>query len=205
MNLMDFFYKQFDASITHIAPSSTPKDASFHLSPCDIVATYSEASEYTIDNVFRGEGPGISFAIGVLKALVAKQRAASYCPAFFDQMSVAVNGDVYPCFMFIGDENFRMGNILRDHFPNEASISVFERYLREFGANPVGREAWYSPLSFGCIAGDYLSASAGNLGSHYFASLTEGVIASTLLALGRHYEDLPGLKVEDLRRWEISE
>lgn len=205
IDLMDFFWDEFGHQVSHIAPASTPKNSSFHLLPEQVAESYAEATRYSVDNVFGGNGPAISFVIGVLRRLLTKQRALSCCPAFFDQMSIAVNGDAYPCFMFIGDDKFRMGNVLRDSFPNEASIRVRNTYLREFETNWSGKSSWYAPLSFGCVAGDYLASATGGLGSNYFESVWETIIENVLVSMGKHYDDLSTLTVENLRRWEMDE
>ena len=123
---------------------------------------YRDAARRTVDNVFRLKGPTLSAAVDIIERIATKKRASEYCPAFFSQISVATDGSVYPCFMFIGNKYFDLGNLLTDEFPSVHSIEVINRYFKEFGTEPSGTRRWYGSLFGGCIAGEFVTA--GTLG-----------------------------------------
>jgi radical SAM protein with 4Fe4S-binding SPASM domain len=144
---------------------------------------YGEAARRTVDNVFRAKGPTLSTALEIIERIATKNRKSEYCPAFFRQLSVAADGSLYPCFMFIGDPAFNMGNLLDDALPSERSVSVINRYFKEFGTEPRGTHRWYGPLFGGCIANDYLTA-----GTFAFRdeSVRVAIIQQCLLGVARN-------------------
>ncbi len=52
-------------------------------------------------------------AMGLLKP--GTTASPHYCNAGVSPLTVAANGDVYPCFMFINKEGFRLGHVGADH------------------------------------------------------------------------------------------
>ena len=46
-----------------------------------------------------------------LKQLLYKKKNNQYCGVSRSMRGIAVNGDIYPCHRFVGDNNFKMGNI----------------------------------------------------------------------------------------------
>jgi radical SAM protein with 4Fe4S-binding SPASM domain len=159
-----------------------------------LVPLYREAARYTVKNRFSGRGPLLSLASDIITQIVEKRRSLIYCPAFFEQLSIATDGSVYPCFMFIGDPAFRFGNILADEFPTKESSQLFSRYAAEFGQSSVGTEEWYAPFFGGCIAGDYITNSDMSIRSWtpiYEAMIEECLLAvatqGTLSGAGRSY------------------
>jgi radical SAM protein with 4Fe4S-binding SPASM domain len=113
----------------------------------------------------------------------------SFCPAFFTQMSIAADGSVFPCFMFMGDQEFNMGNILTDSFPSSRSIALLRRYFDEFGATVHGTRSWYAKLSGGCVAGNYISS--GELSARASGPLFEAMIEECLVAIAAHQGEAP--------------
>jgi hypothetical protein len=86
--------------------------------------------------------------------------------------------------MFIGDGNFKMGNILHDDFPNDQSRRVMTRYFEEFGLAPTGTSKWYAPLSSGCIAGEYIMTSS--LKTRSLGPFFEAMAEECLVAVAHH-------------------
>ncbi|MGW3660710.1 radical SAM protein [Streptomyces sp. NPDC005151] len=180
VNLLDFFHEMTGQRTFHIAPAFLPKQrdksqgpgqlifrgttvqelGKEHLSADVLSGVYREAARYTMKNVSRGTGPRLSFADEMVRKVLARRPSTTYCPAFFNQLSVAVDGSAYPCFMFIGDPRFRLGNLLTDDLPLPGTAAVLGRYFSEFGTSPVGTEKWFAPLNSGCVAGEYITSSS---------------------------------------------
>jgi uncharacterized protein len=160
------------------------------LDPASIIPSYRDAARSTVDNLFKGDGSMLSFAHDMTLQLLERSPTTQYCPAFFHQLSLAIDGSAYPCFMFIGDPRFRMGNIMSDTFPTKQSTEIISRYFREFGFNVTGTREWYAPLHSGCIAGEYVTSST--LAERTLEPLMEaiaeecvlGVSACTEIAMG---------------------
>jgi radical SAM protein with 4Fe4S-binding SPASM domain len=207
VDLLEYFNDELNVSQPHIGWSYLPrpklssdayqKEAGIfrkdietqvhqHL-PVELVAKlFGEAARKSIENVISGKGAALTFVIGILKLLAERKAAKGYCPAFSSQLSIAANGNVYPCFMFIGDPSMRMGNIFDESFPGKEAYMVWDRYKDEFGEKATGSDAWYAGLIAGCIAGDYIAT--GNLNERIYEPVQEALIREVILGLARHIE-----------------
>lgn len=200
IDLMDFFSERTGQRIFHIAPSSTPEPNAyladngqkiFRIAQAEkneialdmdtIIQLYRDATRYTVRNFLRGSGPLLEFAHRVIEQVLMRKPSLTYCPAFFNQLSVAADGSVFPCFMFIGDPKFNLGNLLTDEFPTKNGSAVFKRYFEDFGFAPLGTDSWYKGLFGGCVAGDYISTNT--LNTRYMAPMYEAIIEECLIEL----------------------
>lgn len=185
--LMNFFYEKTGQRIIHLAPVFLPKPGNDEISRDPdyidfetLAEDYREAARLSIANLLRNEGPVLEFAQRVVEHLATRIPAKTYCPAFFTQLSIGMDGAVYPCFMLVGHKEYLMGNLLQDSFPGASSKRVLERYFEEFtGWNA----AWYSCLSEGCIAGEYLVT--GNLRERVMAPMQRAIAEECVLGLAR--------------------
>jgi uncharacterized protein len=201
-DLMDFFHEATGQRVFHIAPVSLPaprrnqatvslqmvfrgeavsQQEQDYIPVEELIPLYREATRYTVRNLFASRGPLLAMANGIVEQIANRKPNPTYCPAFFHQLSIATDGSVYPCFMFIGDPKFRLGNILTDEFPTQDSTALFRRYFEEFGFAPTGSRAWYAPLLSGCVAGEYISS--GTMSARVLAPLYEAMIEECLLGV----------------------
>ncbi|MDR4497953.1 MAG: radical SAM protein [Candidatus Scalindua sp.] len=199
VDLMDFFYNSTGLLDVHIAPVALPvgrqgqgneqkifRDReAFSLTTCDsldnknLVRLYREATRYSIRNLFSGKGPTLSIVNSIISRLAMGNRSNEYCRAFNSQISIGIDGSVFPCFMFAGDPAFRYGNILTGTFPSKESIEVFRRYFAEFGHVPTGTSEWYEPLFNGCIAADYIATNT--LAERYWLPVYQAIIEECIM------------------------
>lgn len=202
VDLMDYFHQLTGQDAFHISPVFVPRpgrdeiDARSqlvfrgeslqqlrptYLSPEEVIPLYRAAACRTIESLLAGRGPKLSFAVQMIQNLAARKASGAYCPAFFDQLSLTVDGAAYPCFMFIGDPRFRMGNLLTDELPMPGAQRVLARYFREFGSSPLGTDAWFEPLNAGCVAGEYITSST--LGDRTLAPVMEAIAEECVLGI----------------------
>ena len=184
-DLMEFFYEQTGKRILHIAPAFLPRpDAkevnarNDYLELVTLAEDYRMAARVSIANLQRGEGPILQFAYRVAEHIATRISAQTYCPAFFSQITVATNGTVYPCFMFVGDARYSMGNVIDGSFPDGNAARVLRRYFEEFSARP---QAWYNCLSEGCVAGEAIVA--GNMSEPVLAPIQQAIAEECVLQL----------------------
>jgi uncharacterized protein len=192
-DLMQYFYETAGVERVHITSvtlarplgleSNSNRQPDGGLSSNTLAQLYGEAARRTVDNVFRARGPTLSTALDIIERIATRNPGSEYCPAFFKQLSVAEDGSLYPCFMFIGDAAFHLGNLLEDTFPTERGVSVLARYIKEFGTEPSGTHRWYRGLFGGCIAGDYLER--GSLASRE-ETVRVTMIQECLLGIARN-------------------
>lgn len=119
VNLLDYF-EALGARGISIVPVAVPPG-----SPLDVFAdrmfpkmlvAYREAIAFTLRRL--REGRHIRFglfeeALGILKDNIPTQR--HYCDAGTTTLTIAANGEIYPCFMFINNHAFRLGHVGGDH------------------------------------------------------------------------------------------
>ncbi|SHI51433.1 uncharacterized protein SAMN02745975_00035 [Geosporobacter subterraneus DSM 17957] len=79
-------------------------------------------------------------------------KRVSGCGAGSEYLAITPEGDIYPCHQFVGNERFKMGNLLENQFSNEIQ--------REFGNahvynKPQCRECW---AKFYCSGGCHANA-----------------------------------------------
>jgi len=70
----------------------------------------------------------MSYIYYILRLIVTKTRNPRMCSGGREFITIAANGDVYPCHMFIGDDDFKMGNVHDDDFPGDKFERIRERF-----------------------------------------------------------------------------
>ncbi len=123
--LLDFIADEFGIVAPHITLACLPDGHS--LMPADAGAAaldkdYLDAVELSVtrilDDTTSGDvsstGPRLSYVADVMRALARKSATAAMCSAGTTQLVVDSHADVYPCWMFAGKPEFRMGNIVND-------------------------------------------------------------------------------------------
>lgn len=191
VDLMEFFHRQTDRRVLHIAPAFLPRpaklrsrDQSEYVELASLAEDYRIAARVSIQNLVRGEGPILQFAYQVAEHLATRTPAQTYCPAFFTQITVATDGSVYPCFMLAGDSAYCMGNLLDGSFPGPAAARVLRQYFEEFNARP---HTWYSCLCQGCVAGEAIVA--GTMSEPVFAPIQQAIAEECVLQLAAHIQN----------------
>jgi len=174
-DLMDFFASMTSQHLFHIAPGQIPGAV-----PMDkLIPLYRNAAAYTVKNIVAGKGPLLSFASSIVEQIVNQR--LTYCPAFLHQLSITLNSCAYPCFMFIGDRSFRLGNILTRTFSSYESAIVLKRHFKELGLDPSGSQNWYAPLLSGSVAGEHITTNI--LGLRNTVPVYEAMIEECLMGV----------------------
>lgn len=118
-DLVDWFH-QLGAQLIHIVPVTVPEgdelDVFFSEHFDDMVEGFREAVRMT----FRAVDEGRTLRFGMVQEAMqllqrGKAESPHYCNAGVNTLTVAATGEVYPCFMFINKEGFRMGHVGRSH------------------------------------------------------------------------------------------
>jgi len=156
--LMDFFTDEFDLSEVHIPPVALSGEDPLALDHDTEKDIYRAAVEYSTDNLLKGKSACLSFAARLMRAYTGEKPVAYYCPAGFSTLSVDPEGNVFPCFMLTGIEDFTLGNVFDPEFPDpEKSGPITERLLaNEKHNDPECLQCWASPFCSGCIGADYI-------------------------------------------------
>lgn len=114
------YFHELGASKINIVPVSVPRgddlDVFFSEMFDEMVRGYQEAVRLT----FAAKRAGSNLKFGMVEEALTllepgKLDSRHYCQAGVSTLTVAANGDVYPCFMFINKPDFHLGNVEDGH------------------------------------------------------------------------------------------
>jgi radical SAM protein with 4Fe4S-binding SPASM domain len=136
---MNFLAVEFGVNEPHIAVASLPDG--HPLMPVGEAAEamdrgFSDAVDLSVANILAERlsggsetGPRLSYVADMMRALAERSATSAMCSAGTAQIVVDAHADVYPCWMFAGKPDFRMGNILEDGLERMLSGDVIARVL----------------------------------------------------------------------------
>jgi uncharacterized protein len=76
-----------------------------------IKAEWTKVAEYFIEHVKHGEIKPVSNLVRILIQLHKRKKTVYGCTAGWSQVAVVPSGDIYPCHRFVGESDWKMGNI----------------------------------------------------------------------------------------------
>lgn len=122
IQLIEYFDQYFKDISLHIAPVSGNKEECFVLQDRQ---TFIDSVEPLI-----AKGRKSSYVIldDMLDSLNHPIERDNYCDAGTDLISVSSKGDIYPCYMFIGEKSFSVMNIQDDNFSKETLLKKLQKY-----------------------------------------------------------------------------
>lgn len=124
---------------------------------CDFVLEDRQAFIQSIDDIFDNPDnvPLYTYAIAakMITNLYKKEKSDYLCSAGLNALSVSIDGDVYPCFMFTDDTSLCMGNIYEDDFMHQEKFTSIIQRLMEFKKEniPECKDCFMQKSCFGCL------------------------------------------------------
>lgn len=118
-DLVRWFHER-GAQLIHVVPVSVPEgsdlDVWFSEGYEDMLAGFREAVRMTFEAVDTGSPLRFGMVQEAMQLLRRGQAESKhYCNAGVTTLTVAANGEIYPCFMFINKQGFVMGNVGGTH------------------------------------------------------------------------------------------
>jgi uncharacterized protein len=155
VDLLPFYRREFGVTEVHVPWCSRP--AGDVLAPAreDVEREYREAVKRSLDPTTRSELAALAFAMRLLEMVSKREPAESYCPAGLDTLAVDADGDIYPCFMFVGQPALRLGNVEAGLLGETAAGERTSKMLAG-KTDPECASCWARPLCFGCVGADYV-------------------------------------------------
>lgn len=182
--LIEFLHKEFMFTIGTVATVSVPKDHPLALVKEKAVSEVSTAFNNLTRAIANGELPKMekSFLDPILQFL-NKKSTRFHCSVGHDGFAVTTEGDIYPCQIFIGQEQFLMGTV--DDFDMDNPSPRFQnavKYMtyRDKDRNPICRECWVKAFCFSCPGSDTFSSNGYQIPEqfcHTMRSWMENVLA----------------------------
>lgn len=187
IDLMNFFHDRYGVEILHVVPVSASKDSTLRLDNNFVISAFVDAARYSVQNIKSGQRLANSFSYRVISALATKQSISNYCPAGINTLAVSADGGVFPCFMFVGNDCFRLlklsagGDVKIDQ---RDSVTKLVNYCQKC-QHPECASCWAAPLCFGCMGADFLET--GSVAQHAKCDLMRSVIEAILIELASHH------------------
>jgi uncharacterized protein len=158
--VLDFCANELGVDEPHIAAAGMP--AQNPLSPyrqSGMREEFIAAAEASMDTLLLGDRGGrkggkLDVVASMVHRLATRNPKPIMCPAGMSQIVVDSFGDIYPCWMFAGNAEHAMGNILRDDVQGPKALKVVDRVER----NSKTANAFCST----CYARSVCSACIGN-------------------------------------------
>ncbi len=148
------FFSAVGVSAPHIVPVS-PQREYRGFDSAALVAEYRKAIDYCLDSFVEGNPRWFTILGGIMAAFTAGRKREYLCPAGTTTTCVDSNGDLYPCFMFSGNEEVRLGNIFSfDRTSYEANLSAFVEGARKSNREGCDR-CWAVNICSGCMGNSY--------------------------------------------------
>jgi uncharacterized protein len=187
LSLMDFFWRETGKPVMQIVPAFLPQPGECQLAPigayvdlASLAGEYRAATSRSLENLMRGSGPMLEYALRAARRLATRSGSDGSCPAFHSQLAVAVDGSVYPCHLLAGVADFYMGSLVEDAFPGEDAKAALARYHDEMANRDL---PWFSRLLEGCAAGEAILT--GSLAGKAFDPIAEAIAEECVLTLAR--------------------
>ncbi|MGI5817797.1 MAG: radical SAM protein [Armatimonadota bacterium] len=183
VDLIDFFAERYGRDVTHIAHVSAPEGGALYLADEVKAAVYAEAARYSVRQLLEGRARANSFSWRVMDALRTREPIGAYCPAGSGTMAVDPEGYLYPCFMFAGEDDFRVarftedGRVVDDRLAEVAPVVS----LCDKSAHPDCAQCWAAPLCSGCIGGDFFAC--GDATARTSCATTKAIAEAVILEL----------------------
>lgn len=158
--VLDFCANELGVEEPHIAAAGLPNNNPLNpYRAAGIQEDFIAAAETSMDTILgKNKGSRKGGKLDVIAAMVVRlanrDPKPTMCPAGISQVVVDAFGDIYPCWMFAGNAEHAMGNILRDELRGPAALKVIDRVE----ANSKTR----NPVCSTCYARAVCSACVGN-------------------------------------------
>jgi radical SAM protein with 4Fe4S-binding SPASM domain len=121
------WFHELGGQLIHVVPVSVPEgsdlDVWFSDGYEDMLEGFREAVRMTFQAMDEGRPLRFGMAQEAMQLLRrARTESKHYCNAGVTTLTVAANGEIYPCFMFINKRGFLMGHVGEEHH-----LSAFAR------------------------------------------------------------------------------
>ena len=129
--------------------------------------------------------PSMDVVVGMLNTLMRREPILDMCPAGTSQLVVDSFGDMYPCWMFAGMDQFKMGNVLRNDVFNDLGAKV-ERRIRSNtkAANEQCSTCYARNVCHACLGNNQNSTGALEDAEEHFCNNIRSTLQAVLVEIG---------------------
>ena len=152
-DVLDHLRNNLKFKIGTLVPAVSSEASNFSPENMD----FSETTKFSLGSVLNGKID--TEVLHVLYLLIRKKKLKYICPIGVSVFAVDINGDIYPCQMFIGDKTYKMGNV-KKNIPLEKQLEykqvVKRLQITNKEINLKCKKCWASPLCRWCPGAAYI-------------------------------------------------
>lgn len=142
----------------HIAPVNGSEEREFMLKD---FSSFVRSAKTVFETIFTDQSLNYSLVNRIINSINSKQDVSYICTAGFNTISVSVNGDVYPCFMFTDINKFLMGNVEDENlFKCKNYLNILQEFL-ELKKTKLDqcKDCFINNFCSGCLGLNYLQTN----------------------------------------------
>lgn len=132
-NVINHIQNELPDTSIHLVPAGGTEDDKFVINNLDVFPESVDSIFNSVESIKEGKKiPSYSLVDRILYGLSNKEYQGSpyVCDAGLGTLSVSIDGDVYPCFMFTNQETMRLGNVKdNDIFRSDHFKKVMNRLI----------------------------------------------------------------------------
>jgi uncharacterized protein len=100
-------------------------------------------------------------AVWMAREFAEQRPVTHYCPAGISELTIGPAGELYPCFMFAGRDEFKMGHLRENAWLSARGAEILHQIRSNSKQeHPRCQKCWARNICIGCIGGDYLETSS---------------------------------------------
>ncbi|HID35541.1 MAG TPA: radical SAM protein, partial [Anaerolineae bacterium] len=178
------FFADNDIYNPHIVPASYAPDDSQRWTPSmrsQLVRDYREATRKAMRSLLTDRPMLFSFVSGTLSALLMKIPQPLVCAAGVHDLAIDTAGNIYPCFMFVGQEDFVFQSALKSLDNHDFRRRGHDFFLHNDKAQrSVCQTCWARSLCTGCLGAQQIEN--GHLDGKVLNCAITQTVAETILS-----------------------
>lgn len=161
--VVDFLHEEFQFSVGTIAHVSLPQEHPLTIKQQTGTTEMQKTFRTLLYAIGNGERPKLerSFLMPLLQ-FVKKRGSRFTCSVGHDGFDITTDGDIYPCQVYINQDDFLMGNVHDFDMdrPSEQFLKATRRLTyRDKYKNPICKECWARSFCFTCPGSDTFSSN----------------------------------------------
>jgi uncharacterized protein len=94
----------------------------------------------------------------IIERISTKERSNNICSALSGTLAVNVKGDIYPCFMMNGSEEFLVGNVISNPQLDIIKTDIFQYFKEQNTYNNKCESCFLRNICFGCLGENVITA-----------------------------------------------
>ncbi|HHY34486.1 MAG TPA: radical SAM protein [Firmicutes bacterium] len=187
VDLIEFFHS-IGIDGPHIVPVA-PKNGYRGFEPDILIREYRQAIDYCLQSFVEGRPHWYTLLVNILGAFADGRKREYLCPAGVSTLCVDSNGDLYPCFMFVGAAEFLLGNIFHlDKSDFEKRRDTFIRAARKSNRSNCS-SCWASNICGGCMGSAFWATGCLTDNDPAWCELQRQTIAYAAQRLAKLHSD----------------